>query len=52
MNMKENHLRIAKELLEARFNVKIISIEFEDGSGNKFIVTTANNPTKRQFVVL
>ena len=52
MNMKENHLRIAKELLETRFNVKITSIEFEDGSGDKFIVTTANNPTKRQFVKL
>ena len=52
MNMKENHLRIAKELLETRFNIKITSIEFEDGSGSKFIVTTANNPTKRQFVKL
>jgi hypothetical protein len=50
--MKENHLRIAKELLEARFNVKITSIEFEDGSGCKFIITTASNPIKRQFVVL
>lgn len=52
MIMKENHLRIAKELLETRFHVKITSIEFEDGSGSKFIVTTANNPTKRQFVKL
>ena len=46
------HLRIAKELLETRFHVKITSIEFEDGTGSKFIVTTANNPGKRQFVKL
>jgi hypothetical protein len=52
MVTRDNHLRIAKELLEARYNVKIISIEFEDGSGSKFIITTSSNPAKRQFVVL
>ena len=50
--MKENHLRIAKMLIELRFKVEVISIEFEDGAGNKFLVTTKSNPLKKQFIVL
>jgi hypothetical protein len=50
--MKDNHLRIAKELIEVRYGVEITSIDFEDGSGSKFIITTTSKPFKKQFVVL
>lgn len=50
--MKDNHLRIAKELIETRYGVKVTSIDFEDGSGKKFIVTTTSRPLKKQFVIL
>ncbi len=46
------HLDLAKELIELKFKVKINTIDFEDGSGKKFIVTTATNPLKKQFVRL
>jgi hypothetical protein len=50
--MKDNHLRIAKELIEVRYGVKVTSIDFEDGSGSKFIITTTSKPFKKQFIVL
>jgi hypothetical protein len=50
--MQNQHLRIAKELIELKYNVKVINIEFEDGSGNKFIVTESSNPAKKRFIVL
>ena len=50
--MQENHLKIAKELIEKLFNVKIISIEFEDGSGRSFNVVTSTNPLKKRYVRL
>ena len=50
--MERNHLKLAKELIELKFKVKVILINFEDGSGNKFIVTTTRNPLMKQFVVL
>jgi len=50
--MQQAHLELAKELIELKFKVKLISIEFEDGSGKKFIVTTTTNPLKKQFVIL
>ena len=50
--LERSHLEIAKELIELKFNVKVITIDFEDGSGKKFIVTTTNNPLKKQFVKL
>ena len=50
--MQNQHLRIAKELIELKYNVKVINIEFEDGSGNKFIVTETSNPLKKRFIVL
>ena len=50
--LERAHLELAKELIELKFKVKLISIDFEDGSGKKFIVTTVNNPLKNQFVRL
>ena len=50
--LERSHLEIAKELIELKFNVKVITIEFEDGSGKKFNVTTTSNPLKKQFVIL
>ena len=45
-------LDIARQLIELKYKVKINTIDFEDGSGYKFIVTTTNNPLKKQFVKL
>ena len=50
--MKEAHLKLAKELIELKFKIEVLSIDFEDGSGLKFIVTTKSNPLKKQFVRL
>lgn len=50
--MEKSLLNIAKQLIEIKFQVEVNSIEFEDGSGNKFIVVTKSNPGKKQFVVL
>ena len=46
------HLELAKELIELKYKVQVTSIEFEDGSGKKFIITTKSNPLKKQFVIL
>ena len=50
--MEQSHLAIAKELIELKWNVKVVTIEFEDGSGRKFIVTDNINPLKKRFVML
>ncbi len=50
--MQNQHLRIAKELIELKYNIQVLNIEFEDGSGNKFIVTESSNPAKKRFIVL
>jgi len=50
--LEKSHLELAKELIELKYKVKVITIDFEDGSGKKFIVTTTNNPFKKQFVKL
>lgn len=50
--MKEAHLQLAKEFIELKYRVKILSIEFEDGSGRKFNIVTASNPAKKQFIKL
>ncbi len=50
--MEQSHLAIAKELIELKWNVKVVTIEFEDGSGRKFIVTDDINPSKKRFVML
>ncbi len=53
MTVKEHyHLQIAKQLIELKFKVAVATIEFEDGSGYKFIVTTKDAPTLKQFVRL
>ena len=39
--MQKAHLDIAKQLIEMKHNVKITSIEFEDGSGKSFNITTS-----------
>lgn len=50
--IEKSLLNIAKQLIETKFQVEVTSIEFEDGSGNKFIVVTKSNPSKKQFVAL
>ncbi len=52
ITMVRSHLDLAKELIELKYKVNITSIDFEDGSGKKFIVTTKSNPLKKQFVRL
>jgi len=50
--MNSAHLDLAKQLIELKFKVKVITIDFEDGSGKKFIVTTTDNPLKKRFIRL
>ena len=50
VQLEKGHLAIAKELIELKFKVKVINIDFEDGSGKKFIVTTSDQPLKKHFV--
>jgi len=50
--MLQSHLDLAKELIELKFKVKVNTIDFEDGSGKKFIITTTTLPLKKQFVQL
>lgn len=50
--MQKAHLQLAKELIELKFKVQVTSIEFEDGSGKNFIVTTKSNPLQKQFIKL
>lgn len=38
--MQMAHLDIARQLIEMKHNVKVTSIEFEDGSGKSFNITT------------
>lgn len=45
-------LDIARQLIELKWNVRLTSIEFEDGSGLKYIVTTTANPAKKEFINL
>jgi len=48
--MIKSHLAIAQQLIELKYNVVVISIEFEDGSGRSFNITTKSNPLKKQHV--
>jgi hypothetical protein len=50
--MKQSHLRLAKELIEIKIGSKILTIDFEDGSGNTFIYTTVDNPGETKFIRL
>jgi hypothetical protein len=50
--MEKSHLEIAKQLIELKFNVKVLSIEFEDGSGRSFNIVTKSNPDKKQWIRL
>ena len=43
-------LDIAKELIELKYKVSVTDIQFEDGSGKKFIITTSSNPLKKQYI--
>jgi hypothetical protein len=52
LTMLRAHLDLAKELIELKFKVKVETIEFEDGSGKKFIVTTTDNPLRKRFINL
>jgi hypothetical protein len=46
------HLEIAKQLIELKYNVKVISIEFEDGSGRSFNIVAQHNPAKKIHIRL
>jgi len=50
--LERAHLDLAKELIELKFKVKVETIDFEDGSGKKFIVTTTDNPLRKRFIKL
>ncbi len=50
--LERSHLDLAKELIELKFKVKVNTIDFEDGSGKKFIVTTTDNPLRKRFIKL
>ena len=50
--MEQAHLAIAKELIELKWNIKVTSIMFEDGSGRKFIITDDSNPIKQRYICL
>ena len=50
--MTSAHLDLAKQLIELKYKVKVLSVSFEDGSGKKFIVTTSDQPLKKRFVHL
>jgi hypothetical protein len=50
--MEKSLLNIAKQLIEIKFQVEVDSIEFEDGSGSKFIVVTKSDPNSKKFVDL
>lgn len=50
--MENKILYLAKQLIEIKFKVDVITIEMEDGSGKKFIVVTKDNPSKKRFVHL
>jgi hypothetical protein len=52
LTMLRSHLDLAKELIELKFKVKVETIDFEDGSGKKFIVTTTDNPLRKRFIKL
>jgi hypothetical protein len=52
LTMLRAHLDLAKELIELKFKIKVITIDFEDGSGKKFIVTTTDNPLRKRFINL
>ena len=50
--MTSAHLDLAKELIELKYKVKVTTIDFEDGSGKNFIVTTTDNPLRKRFIKL
>ena len=50
--LERAHLDLAKQLIELKFKVKVETIDFEDGSGKKFIVTTTDNPLRKRFIKL
>jgi len=50
--MQETHLRLAKELIEIKYLIKVDSIRFEDGSGSKFLVTATGSPKAERFIQL
>ena len=47
--MQMAHLDIARQLIEMKHNVKITSIEFEDGSGKSFNITTSGWEPKQHI---
>ena len=50
--MQATHLRLAKELIQIRYLIKVDSIRFEDGSGSKFLVTATGSPKEERFIQL
>ena len=50
--MEKSHLELAKQLIELLYVVKVISIEFEDGSGKSFNIVAAHSPLKKTHIRL
>ena len=50
--MKQSHLRLAKELIQIKTKQRVITIDFEDGSGSTFLYTTEQYPHIKKFIRL
>ena len=50
--MNKAHLELTKQLIELKYNVKVETIEFEDGSSKSINVTTTINPLKKRHLRL
>jgi len=47
-SLEKSCLALAKELIELKYKIRVTKIEFEDGSGRNFIVSSSHN--RRQFI--
>ena len=49
-SLEKSCLALAKELIELKYRIRVTKIEFEDGSGRNFIVSSGHN--RKQFIRL
>ena len=50
LSLERSCLALAKELIELKYRIRVTKIQFEDGSGRNFIVSSGHN--RRQFIRL
>lgn len=50
LSLERSCLALAKELIELKYRIRVTKIEFKDGSGRNFIVSSGHN--RRQFIRL